>query len=168
MKTIARVALAVALVGFGLLILGYSLPATREGAASRVIAANPERVRQTILDVESQPAWRPRVAAVARASAEEWTETAVDGEVITFRRQPSDDGSVHLEFESARGYQGEWRGRFLPAADGATVLDVVESATTSSPVGRILSRLFFDPAAFAAAYLDDVAREVARRNGAGA
>jgi len=35
-------------------------------------------------------------------------------------------------------------------------------------VGRILSRLFFDPAAFAAAYLDDLAREVARRQAAGA
>ncbi|MBU6156184.1 MAG: hypothetical protein KJS87_04565, partial [Alphaproteobacteria bacterium] len=140
----------------------------REGAASRVIAANPERIRQTILDVESQPAWRPRVAAVVRASADEWTETTVDGEAITFRRLQSDEGSVRLEFESSRGYRGEWLGRFSSAPGGGTVLEVVERATMPSPTGRILSRIFFDPAAFAAAYLDEVAREVARRDGAGA
>jgi hypothetical protein len=51
---------------------------------------------------------------------------------------------------------------------GGTELEVLERTTTPSPIGRILSRIFFDPAAFAAAYLDDVAREVARRDGAGA
>ena len=167
MKTVALVALAVALLGLGLVVTGYALPATREGAASRVITAKPERVRHTILDVESQPAWRQRIAAVVRASADEWTETTVDGEAITFRRLPSDDASIRLEFDSTRGYRGEWQGRFSPTPDGGTLLEVVERATTPSPTGRILSRLFFDPAAFTAAYLDDVAREVARRDAAG-
>jgi len=168
MRTIALVALAAALRGLGLVVIGYALPATREGAASRVIAAKPERVRQTILDVESQPVWRRRVVAVVRASADEWTETTVDGETIAFRRLPSEDGSVRLEFESTRGYRGEWRGQFSPAPGGGTLLEVVERATTPSPIGRILSRIFFEPAAFAAAYLDEVAREVERRDGAGA
>lgn len=44
-----------------------------------------------------------------------------------------------------------------------TALHVSEVATTPSPIGRILSRLVFDPEAFAATYLDELAAEVARR-----
>ena len=56
-------------------------------------------------------------------------------------------------------------GASLPATRrgaGAT-LTVREEATTSSPIGHIGWRLFFDPEAFAAAWLDELAREVARR-----
>ena len=168
MKRLIGTVFGLALLGLGIVLVGFALPATREGAASRVIAANPELVRRTILDAESQPAWRPRVAAVVRRSADAWTETTVDGETIAFRRLASADEDIRLAFESTRGYSGEWRGRISAASGGGARLDVVERATTPAPVGRILSRLFFDPAAFAAAYLDDLAREVARRQAAGA
>lgn len=42
-------------------------------------------------------------------------------------------------------------------------LEVRAEMTTSSPVGRVLSRLFLDPEAFAKTDLDDLVAEVARR-----
>lgn len=39
-------------------LIGWFLPATREGRAETVIAATPTRVLAVIADVESQPNWR--------------------------------------------------------------------------------------------------------------
>jgi hypothetical protein len=167
-KLTIGIVIVFALLGLGFVLVGYTLPATREGAASRIVAADLELVRRTILDIESQPTWRSRVTAVVRASDDAWTETTVDGESISFRRLSSDDGSIRLEFESTRGYRGEWWGRISSTTDGGTILHVTERATTPSPTGRILSRLFFDPKAFAVTYLDELEREVARRKIVGA
>lgn len=58
-------------------------------------------------------------------------------------------------------------GSLLPATREAVSsqiqLEVRAEMTTSSPVGRVLSRLFLDPEAFAKTGLDDLAAEVARR-----
>jgi hypothetical protein len=153
----------VVLIGIAVMILGALLPATREGTASATIEAPAALVRSTVLDVESQPAWRARVKAVERQSDTAWTEIAADGERISFRLTDAGGETLALEFESNRGYVGRWEARLETLASGATRIAVREQATVASPVGRLLSRLFFSPGAFAAAYLEDLAREVARR-----
>jgi hypothetical protein len=52
----------------------------------------------------------------------------------------------------------------VPTPSGGTHIFVTEQATTPAPIGRIMSRLFFDPKAFAHAYLDALVRETTHRS----
>lgn len=164
MKLAAVIALLLLLVLAAVVVAGYTLPATREGAAARTFTAPPELVRGTILDIDSQPAWRARVVAIERVSDDDWTEITADGERIAFRLRDNTDARIALEFSSSRGYTGRWDAETASSPSGGTTLSVREQATTPSPMGRILSRLFFDPQAFAATYLDELSAEVERRS----
>lgn len=151
----------VALVFLAVLAAGFALPATRQGSSERLLPAAPERVAATLLDIETQPRWRPGIAAVARTD-KGWVETTDRGEVIAFRLVPGAPDRIELRFESSRGYHGHWVGE-LAERGGTTYLRITETATTPSPLGRILSRLFFDPEAYATSYLDALEAEVKRR-----
>lgn len=165
MRNFVIIALALLLVSVALVLSGYLLPETREGTAKRTLDASPAQVRGTILDIDSQPAWRAQVVAVERDGNGRWTENTAGGERIAFRLlSQADTGIVSLEFTSNRGYSGRWDATIQSAPSGGTTLNVREQVTTSSPLGRILSRLFFDPEAFAAQYLDELAIELARRD----
>lgn len=146
---------------------GYLLPATRQGVSERSFEAPPHVVRAIILDVESQPRWRSGIAAVepGPTGSGRWTEIKDDGERIAFRVAENRDDAIALGFESTRGYVGSWRARIAASPSGGTELAVTEEAVTPSPLGRILSRLFFDPEAFASRYLDELGAEIARRRG---
>lgn len=149
------------LVFLAVLAAGFALPATRQGSSERLLPTTPERVVATLLDVESQPRWRPGIVAVERTD-NGWTETTDRGEVIAFLLGQATKDRIELHFESSRGYHGNWVGE-LAEQDGATYLRVTETAITPSPLGRILSRLFFDPEAYATSYLDALEAEVKRR-----
>jgi hypothetical protein len=133
------------------LLAGWLLPATREGRAQAVIAAPPARILAVIADVEAQPEWRGGIASVTREGAG-WREVTARGETITFTPVRMDEARIHLRFTSSAGYTGEWLAD-LAAVEGGTRIAVVERATVPSPLGRILSRLLFDPTAFATTYL---------------
>lgn len=132
------------------LLIGWLLPATREGRAETVIAAPPDRVLAVIADVEAQSEWR-EVGEVIRTS-EGWEEVTARGERIAFVAEEMTETRIRLRFTSDAGYTGEWEAVLEPVAEG-TRLEVVERATVPSAVGRILSRLMFDPGAFATTYL---------------
>jgi hypothetical protein len=132
------------------LLIGWLLPATREGRAETVIAAPPDRVLAVIADVEAQSEWR-EVGEVTR-TAEGWEEVTARGERIAFVAEEMTETRIRLRFTSDAGYTGEWEAALEPVAEG-TRLEVVERATVPSAVGRILSRLMFDPGAFATTYL---------------
>jgi hypothetical protein len=153
---IALFALICLLLAIGLLFLtGWLLPATREGRAEAVIPAPPDRILAVIADVEAQPEWRDDVRSVLRDGAD-WTETTTRGERITFTPVVMTEGAIHLRFTSDAGYSGEWLAKLVPE-DAGTRITVTERATVPSPFGRILSRLFFDPDAFATTYLSALA-----------
>ena len=59
---------------------------------------------------------------------------------------------IALRFTSDAGYSGEWQALLAPVS-GGTRIAVVERATTTSPLGRIVARLMFDPTEFATTYL---------------
>jgi hypothetical protein len=143
---------------------GFVLPSTRQGTSERLFPAPPALIVETLLDVESQPTWRSGIVSVER-TAEGWTEKTDQGETISFRLTRQGPDLVEMAFESSRGYHGSWQG-VLVEQDGGTLLRVTETAVTPSPIGRILSRLFFDPEAYARAYLDALEAEVARRRAA--
>lgn len=143
---LAALTLLVALV----VLIGWLLPATREGRAEIVIGAPPDRILAVIADVEAQPDWR-EVGEVTR-TAEGWEEVTARGERIAFVAEEMTPARIRLRFISDAGYTGEWEAVLEPVAEG-TRIAVVERATVPSPIGRILSRVMFDPGDFATMYL---------------
>ena len=140
------------LVLAGLMVLvGWLLPATREGRAETVIASPPARIVAVIADVGAQAEWRAGIAAVER-SAEGWVEVTARGERISFVAEEMGEARIRLRFASDAGYAGSWEAVLSPDGDG-TRIAVVERAEGPSPWGRNLARLFFDPQAFATTYL---------------
>lgn len=140
------------LVLAGLVVLvGWLLPATREGRAEAVIAAPPARIVAVIADVEAQAEWRAGIAAAER-SAEGWVEVTARGERITFVAEEMGEARIRLRFASDAGYSGSWEAVLVPEGEG-TRIAVVERAEVPSPLGRILARLFFDPQAFSNTYI---------------
>jgi hypothetical protein len=143
--------LAVLLLLVALVFLaGWLLPATREGRAETVIAAPPDRILAVIAAVEAQPDWR-EVGTVTR-TADGWEEVTPHGERIAFVADEMTEARIRLRFTSDAGYTGAWEAELAPVAAG-TRIAVVERATVPAPLGRIISRLMFDPGAFATTYL---------------
>ncbi|HZF98882.1 MAG TPA: SRPBCC family protein [Pseudoxanthomonas sp.] len=151
-------ALAIVAVAGG----GLMLPEVRQNASGRLIAAPSHAVRDLLLDVSSQAEWRRNIASVT-VSDQGWAEHTRDGEAITFRILEQTARTIRFEFASSRGYTGTWTGHIVPIGAGETRLEISERVSTPSPVGRILSRLFFDPDAFADRYLDELESEAIRR-----
>lgn len=151
---------AVALLVGVVLVIGWLLPATRQGRAETVIQAPPEQVLAVIADVEAQPEWRD-IGVVTRTETG-WSETTARGERIDFVPEEMSATRVRLRFTSDAGYSGEWQASLQPVA-GGTRIDVLESATMPSPLGRIIARLLFDPAVFATTYLSDLKARVESR-----
>ena len=131
--------------------VGWLLPPGREGRAEVVIDAAPKRVLEVIQAVESQPEWRAGIATVM-PGPDGWVEVTARGERITFVAEQADESQVRLRFSSDAGYAGTWEATLTPEGKG-TRIAVVERAEVPSPPGRILARIFFDPDAFATAYL---------------
>lgn len=146
-----------------IVLAGFALPATRHAQADRVFQAAPDRLRAILLDRASQPNWRRELASVTLVSPTRWIETTRRGEVITFDLMRQESSLIEMRFSSSYGYHGKWQGRLVASFSGGTHIFVTEEATTSSPFGRILSRLFFNPEAFATAYLDALEGEAQRR-----
>jgi hypothetical protein len=150
MRILILTVAAMALLAGVIFLVGWMLPATREGRAEIVIAAPPDRVLAVIADVEAQPEWRD-VAKVIR-TADGWEEVTPRGETITFVAEAMTEARIMLRFTSDAGYSGTWEAVLGPVAGGTRIV-VLERATVPSPLGRILSRLLFDPGDFATMYL---------------
>ncbi|MFN8920432.1 MAG: hypothetical protein ACK5XZ_11300 [Hyphomonadaceae bacterium] len=146
------------------IVVGFLLPATRTGKIDQVVDATPAQLTAVILDKASQPKWRADIAKVEVKSPMRWTETTQKGEVIAFELTRQEAGLLQMRFESTYGYHGQWEGRLVPTPSGGTHIFVTEQATTPAPIGRILARLFFNPEAFAKAYLDALVAETQRRH----
>lgn len=151
MRILVLSLVALALLAGLVVLVGFLLPATREGRAETVIAAPSDAVLTVIADVEAQQEWRTDVASVVRTDTG-WAEVTSRGERIAFVAEEMTAGTIRLRFASDAGYSGEWQAVLTPVAEG-TRIAVVERATVPSPLGRIIARLMFDPTEFATTYL---------------
>ena len=150
MSLMIAAGLLVALIGI-LWLWALSLPPTRTGVARMVIAASPAAILAVIEDVDSQPAWRDTIKSIER-DGEGWTETTKRGEKIRFTWLDRTMPNISLKFTSDAGYGGTWLAILRDEPSG-TSIEVTETATIPNPVTRLMARLFFDPQAFARAYL---------------
>lgn len=154
MRVLILSALVVLLLAGLVLAIGWLLPPVREGRAERVIAAPPGRILAVIADVEAQLDWRPGLRRVTRTAAG-WQEETARGERIDFVVEEMGETRVRLRFASDAGYSGSWEA-MLSGETGGTRVAVLERAEVPSPIGRILSRLLFDPGDFATTYLEQL------------
>jgi hypothetical protein len=152
MKLLITSTALLAFLALVILTIGYLLPATRTGRAERIFSASAEAIVAAITDVERQTEWRTDVRSIEMDGGS-WIETNSAGERIRFAWTEQSADRLALRFSSDLGYSGEWRA-YLAPAPGGTKLSVEEQATITSPVGRLLARLFFDPAGFSNRYLD--------------
>ena len=144
-----------------IVVVGILLPPSRTGGASRIIDAPRHEVIAAMIDVEGQPAWRSGVAAI-ELHGERWTEVTSRGERIRFQWTETGTDRLALRFESDRGYSGEWRASLRDEGSG-TAIDVEEQARIQNPIGRIMARLLFDPAAFSQTYLAELQSHLEQR-----
>ena len=151
------------LVAACILLIGHLLHPTRSGSTSRTILAPSQVVRDTILDAESQSEWRKSVKSVERTSEKTWIESTSDGDRIEFQILESTDTEISLGFKSKRGFTGRWDAQISKLDEGGTRLFIREQSATPNPIIRIVSRLFFNPTAFAEKYLEELAIEVENR-----
>ena len=135
-------------------LIGLALPATRIGKVEGRINAPPATILEVIRAVEAQPDWRADVAAVTRTDTG-WIETTTRGQDISFTPEMMTEEIIRLRFSSAAGFSGIWEAK-LQAESAQTNISIAESVTIPSPMGRILSRLFFNPQAFATTYLAEL------------
>jgi hypothetical protein len=134
------------------------LPTARVARIEGRVAAPPAAILATIRAVEDQPKWRADVARVAR-TPEGWTETTKRGQAIAFTPEEMTEQRIRLRFASDAGFGGLWQADLR--GDGAgTIITIVETATIPSPIGRIFSRIFFNPQKFATTYLAELAASV--------
>lgn len=146
------------------LLAGLLLPATRTASHEALLHAEPERILQTLLDVEAQPRWRAHIASVERgADGRSWVEHTRSGERIRFEIEEHTGQRLALGFSSSRGYHGRWLGQWEQAREGRTRLRVHESATVANPLARLLARIAFDPEQFVGQWMRDFEAELARR-----
>jgi hypothetical protein len=145
---------AIAVLGIVLLLIGAMLPATREGRAEIRITAPPARILAVIRDYQAQPDWRDGIAKVLPKGAG-WVEITTRGDEIAFTPETMRDQEILLHFTATSGFSGTWQAKMV-VEGGETRITVVETVTTPAPLGRIISRLVFNPEDFATTYLAEL------------
>lgn len=168
MKFLLYVLIVPAAIFVGVYTLGYTLAPVRSGTSSMACDASAKDLLATMLDVESQPTWRKGLASVQRTNkASGWVEKTHQGEETNFSLIDANDRSVSMSFVSDRGYSGKWRAELVPQSTTRTKITAKEEVTVESPIGRVVSRLLFDPEEFASSYLSELCSETSIRTSKG-
>ena len=164
MKFLLYVLIVPAAIFVGVYTLGYTLAPVRSGTSSMACDASAKDLLATMLDVESQPTWRKGLASVQRTNkASGWVEKTHQGEEINFSLIDANDRSVSMSFVSDRGYSGKWSAELVQQSSTRTNITVKEEVTVESPIGRVISRMLFNPEDFASTYLTELCIETRNR-----
>ena len=164
MKRLLKGFLVLLLAACLITLYGYTLPKERTGSAEKQCQAAPKTILATILDVGSQASWRQSVKAVElKENNSVWIETTQGGEKIKFALLKTDEQAISMKFSSDSGYEGQWNARISPTSAGISTVSVTEQVITQSPLGRIVSRLLFDPEEFSENYLNELCKESMKR-----
>jgi len=164
MKILLYVLILFAATFVGVYMFGYTLEPVRSGTSSKECEAPAKDLLATMLDVETQPKWRKGLASVQRTNESSgWVEKTQQGEEITFSLIDANDRSVSMSFIGDRGYSGKWNAELVQQSPTRTKLTAKEEVTVESPIGRVMSRMFFNPEDFASTYLTELCIETRNR-----
>ena len=138
-----------------LVAIGYALPVAHVASRQASIAATPDEVFSTLVDVERFADWRTdvtRVEALARSPLR-WREYGRNGE-ITFVLVASVRPS-HLVTridDASLPFGGTWTCELVPQG-GGTAVTITERGEVYNPLFRLMSRFVFGHTATMDAFL---------------
>lgn len=140
-------------------IAGLLLPRTSEASRSVLLPVPPEQAFAKVADTAGQASWRSDIGSIDMApDGKSWVENTRDGDRISFRLEESvPNDRFSISYVSARGFSGEWTGRFAAEGTG-TRLDVTERVTIPNPVFRLIGRIIAPPGSHTDLHLADLAR----------
>lgn len=160
MKTALIVTAAVlAVLIAAVLIAGLLLPRTAEASRSVLLPVPPDQAFAKVADTAGQANWRSDIASIELApDGKSWVENTRGGDRIAFRLEDSVPNERYaISYVSARGFSGEWTGRFAAEGTG-TRLEVTERVTILNPVFRLIGRLVAPPGSHTDLHLADLAK----------
>lgn len=152
-----------------ILIVGFLLPPTKVYQVSRVFQFSSAQIEALILDVESQPNWRPELVKVQSlgqsALKDGWKEYFNEGNVaISFQLEEHVPGKlIKLKLQGSTGFYGLWTGEFKALNDGQTQLTSTEVITNDGIFGRLIG-LFVPIEASMKSYLQNLDTELKHRH----
>lgn len=152
-------AAVLAVLAAAVVIAGLLLPRTSEARRSVLLPVPPDQTFAKVADTAGQASWRSDIGSIDMApDGMRWVENTKDGDRITFRLEESvPNERFAISYVSARGFSGEWTGRFAAEGTG-TKLDVTERVTIPNPVFRLIGRIIAPPGSHTDLHLADLAR----------
>ena len=143
--------------------IGVALPRDHVASREETLAAPPERVFGTLVDVERYPAWRSgvtRIEIVTREPALRWREHgSTDTITFEFEEQRAPQRIVTRIADPSLPFGGTWTYVLTPA-DTGTRLTITERGEVYNPIFRFVSRFVFGHAATIDAFLADLRRHL--------
>jgi hypothetical protein len=162
MKTTLIVVAIILTLFAAVIVAGLLLPRTSEASRSVLLPATPDKAFAKVADAAGQSSWRSDIGSIEMAAdGKSWVENTRDGDRITFRLEESAPNErFSISYASARGFSGEWTGRFTAEGTG-TRLEVTERVTIPNPVFRLIGRILAPPGSHTDLHLADLARALA-------
>lgn len=161
-------ALLVAIIAV-VVIVGALLPRDHVASVRARIAASPDAVWQTIVDVANQPSWRADVQRVELLPSIDgktsWREHSRNGAIVMVIDRA--DAPTHLVTRIADDklpFGGTWDYAIAPEGSGASVVTITEHGSVYNPVFRFMSRFVFGHAATMDAYLRSLGKKFGDTN----
>lgn len=134
---------------------GAQLPASQTTSHNFFVMAAPHEVYELILDVESQPEWRPDIDRVTMNPNGSWVEHTAGGNIAFTLVEDYPPHAYRVTFAADTGYSGEIRGRLRPY-NGGTQITITETVTIPAALDRLVARLSSDAQSFKSHYAEDL------------
>jgi uncharacterized protein YndB with AHSA1/START domain len=165
MYWIARLLAVVALLAVLLYGVGLLIPSERSISKTTIIDAPPQRVFQTMTDVEGQPKWRSDVRSVqdlVPGELRQWNETRNGGGVVHVEERVKEAGKKYeVAFRDSGGLEGRWVAELEPSNENRTKLTCTETRITDRPLLRLPAMLLSFGGTDWDVYLGDLNRAAA-------
>lgn len=162
---IARILAVVALIAVLMYGVGLLIPAERSVSKTTIIDAPPNRVYQTMTEIERQPQWRSDVRNVQVESRDKlwaWNETRDDGAVVHIEERVKDPAKRYeIEFHDSSGVHGSWVAEFEASNEDRTKLTCTETRIIDQPFFRLPALVMSNGGTDIDVYLGDLNREAA-------
>jgi hypothetical protein len=139
---------AVVLAGALLAVLvGFALPLAHTASRQATIPAAPEKVWQTITDVDAFPTWRSDVKKVEhlpdREARKTWVEEGPNGRITLEVERSEPPRLLVLRIaDKTLPFGGTWTYEIAPAARGSSV-NIREDGEIYNPLFRFMARFVF-------------------------
>jgi len=154
---------AIVVVLLAVIAAGYALPVAHVASREAQLGTPPERVFQTLANVDDFPKWRSDVQSVeivARSPRLQWREHGDNGP-ITFelqRSEPSRQLTTRIT-DTSLPFGGSWTFALAPSG-GGTKLTITENGEVYNPLFRFMSRFVFGHTATIEKYLADLEKHL--------